>query len=121
MPESILRLPAVQSRTGLSRSSIYLKVSQGTFPRSVSLGSRSVGWFESQIEEWLANLTPSGGVTIQNGERPSEAELADAMATAGPVEDVSLAREARLLRPGRVARQQSAAVGLHKPKFARAW
>ena len=49
----ILRLPLVRERTGLSRSSIYLRISQGRFPRPVSLGERAVGWLESEITEWL--------------------------------------------------------------------
>lgn len=51
---SILRLPEVKMRTGLPRSTIYLRMSQGTFPMPVSLGTRSVGWVESEIEEWIA-------------------------------------------------------------------
>jgi prophage regulatory protein len=51
--DSILRLPAVKTRTGLSRSTIYLRISQGTFPRPVSLGGRAVGWLEAEIQEWL--------------------------------------------------------------------
>jgi prophage regulatory protein len=51
---TILRLPAVKTRTGLSRSTIYLRVSQGTFPRPVSLGGRAVGWVEEEIQSWLA-------------------------------------------------------------------
>lgn len=31
-------------------------MAQGKFPQSVSLGARAVGWFESQINEWLENL-----------------------------------------------------------------
>jgi prophage regulatory protein len=54
MAHSILRLPAVKTRTGLSRSTIYLRVSQGTFPRPVSLGGRAVGWVEEEIQSWLA-------------------------------------------------------------------
>jgi prophage regulatory protein len=54
MADSILRLPAVKTRTGLSRSTIYLRVSQGTFPRPVSLGGRAVGWVEEEIRSWLA-------------------------------------------------------------------
>ncbi len=50
---TILRLPAVKTRTGLSRSTIYLRVSQGTFPKPVSLGGRAVGWMEAEIQEWL--------------------------------------------------------------------
>ncbi len=49
----ILRLPAVVARTGLSRSTVYLRISQHTFPRRVPLGGRAVGWIESEIEEWI--------------------------------------------------------------------
>jgi len=52
---TILRLPLVKSRTGLSRSSIYLRISEGTFPKQISLGRRTVGWVESEIEAWLSN------------------------------------------------------------------
>jgi prophage regulatory protein len=55
MNHSILRLPLVKSRTGLSRSSIYLQISEGTFPKQVSLGKRTVGWLESEIEAWLSH------------------------------------------------------------------
>ena len=50
----ILRLPAVQTITGLGRSTIYLRISEGSFPASVSLGARAVGWVESEIEDFLA-------------------------------------------------------------------
>ncbi|MDP8287017.1 MAG: AlpA family transcriptional regulator [Candidatus Electryonea clarkiae] len=50
---SILRLPAVQSRTGLSRSTIYLRISEDNFPRAISLGGRTVGWIEAEINDWL--------------------------------------------------------------------
>ncbi|MGH7057005.1 MAG: helix-turn-helix transcriptional regulator [Acetobacteraceae bacterium] len=53
MATAILRLPAVKARTGLSRSAIYLRRAQGSFPSPVSLGGRSVGWLESEIEQWL--------------------------------------------------------------------
>jgi prophage regulatory protein len=48
------RLPVVEDKTGLSRSSIYLRMSKGLFPQSISLGGgRAVGWLESDIDEWL--------------------------------------------------------------------
>ncbi len=50
---NILRLPAVKTRTGLSRSTIYLRISGDSFPRPISLGGRAVGWIESEINEWL--------------------------------------------------------------------
>ena len=54
MLTTILRLPAVKNRTGLSRSTIYSRISQDKFPKPISLGSRAVGWVESEIEEWLS-------------------------------------------------------------------
>jgi prophage regulatory protein len=53
MPSTILRLPQVKSRVGLSRSSIYLAMSQGNFPQPVKLGARAVGWLESEVDEWI--------------------------------------------------------------------
>lgn len=53
MTHAILRLPAVKANTGLSRSTIYLRIAQGTFPRPVTLGARAVGWLEAEIQEWL--------------------------------------------------------------------
>ena len=53
MTHTILRLPAVKASTGLSRSTIYLRVSEGNFPKPVSLGGRAVGWLEAEIQEWL--------------------------------------------------------------------
>ena len=53
MATSILRLPAVKSRTGLSRSTIYLRMAEGTFPKPISLGDRAVGWVEEEITDWL--------------------------------------------------------------------
>ena len=53
MGTSILRLPAVIERTGLSRSTIYLRIAQGCFPKPISLGGRAVGWVQSEINDWL--------------------------------------------------------------------
>lgn len=44
MDNHILRLPAVKSTTGLSRSTIYLRIAHGVFTHPVSLGGRAVGW-----------------------------------------------------------------------------
>lgn len=53
MQNTILRLPAVKARTGLSRSTIYLRISEGAFPKPVSLGARAVGWISSEIDGWV--------------------------------------------------------------------
>ena len=50
-----LRLPTVKARTGLSRSTIYLRISENLFPKPVSLGGRAVGWIESEIDDWLSS------------------------------------------------------------------
>ena len=44
MLQTIFRLPSVKSETGLSRSTLYLRISQGLWPKPVSLGARAVGW-----------------------------------------------------------------------------
>ena len=55
----LLRLPEVILRTGLSRSSIYLQFKiedkAKAFPSPVKIGSHSVAWRESEIEEWIAS------------------------------------------------------------------
>jgi prophage regulatory protein len=54
MVTTILRLPTVKARTGLSRSTIYLRIAEGRFPTPISLGGRAVGWIEAEVNEWLA-------------------------------------------------------------------
>ena len=49
----ILRLPDVTERVGRKRSSIYFMVAKGEFPKSIKLGKRSVGWLESEIDNWI--------------------------------------------------------------------
>lgn len=53
MATTILRLPDVKNRTGLSRSTIYLRVNDGSFPKPISLGGRAVGWIEEEIQHWI--------------------------------------------------------------------
>jgi len=50
---TILRRPQVEERTGLSRSTIYLFMEKGDFPKPISLGPRSVGWIASEIDRWI--------------------------------------------------------------------
>jgi prophage regulatory protein len=59
MSNKIIRLPEVKDKTGLSRSTIYLRMSKGEFPSSISLGGRAVGWLESSVNEWLAQCIES--------------------------------------------------------------
>lgn len=50
-----IKLEAVKSLTGLSRSSIYQFINEGKFPAQVKLGNRSVAWVSSEIEEWMTS------------------------------------------------------------------
>jgi prophage regulatory protein len=50
---SILRRKQVEQRTGLPRSTMYLLISEGKFPKPIKLGQRSAGWVEHEIEDWL--------------------------------------------------------------------
>ncbi|EGQ8607183.1 helix-turn-helix transcriptional regulator [Vibrio parahaemolyticus] len=53
MSNKIIRLPEVIKETGLSRSTIYLRMSKGDFPQSISLGDRAVGWLQGEVNQWL--------------------------------------------------------------------
>ena len=53
MPNRILRRPEVETRTGLSRSTIYAMMAAGEFPLPIRLGKRAVGWPEERISSWI--------------------------------------------------------------------
>lgn len=55
MAKRLLRLPAVIDRTGSNPTDIYAGMKAGTFPRSVPIGRRTVGWLEEEIELWIAD------------------------------------------------------------------
>lgn len=48
-----LRLPEVLGIIGISRSKLYADIKAGTFPPPVSLGARSVGWLNTEIDVWI--------------------------------------------------------------------
>lgn len=52
-PDRILRIRAVIDRTGLSRSTLYRKVQDGTFPKQIQIAARCTGWRESAVIEWI--------------------------------------------------------------------
>lgn len=54
-PDRILRLNTVLDRTGLTRSTLYRKIANGTFPRQIKISDRCAGWRESAIDAWLMN------------------------------------------------------------------
>jgi prophage regulatory protein len=52
--DRIYRRPQVEALVGLSRSTLYAMMAEGTFPKPVRLGRRAVGWRASDVAEWLA-------------------------------------------------------------------
>ena len=54
-PDRIVRLDTVLARTGLSRSTIYRKITEGTFPAQLKISTNGAGWKESDINRWVAN------------------------------------------------------------------
>ena len=52
--ERLLRLPEVKNLTGLSKSTIYARIAEDSFPRQISLGARTVVWLETDIQNWIA-------------------------------------------------------------------
>lgn len=69
MASSILRLRDVIARTGLPRSTIYLRMSQGAFPTAISLGYRTVGWLADEIDQWIeSRIAQSRGLQAASSE-----------------------------------------------------
>lgn len=63
--EKIIRLKTVLSRTGLSRSTLYRKIAEGTFPGQVKISVHGAGWHESAINRWIVD---PAGYRAENGD-----------------------------------------------------
>ena len=94
LPKRILRRPEVRRRTGLSDSTIYLRMSEGTFPKSVPLGGRLVGWLESDILNFIDNCIANSNEASKGGimnkqpmtSAPGNTSNADSIRSAIPLE-----------------------------------
>ncbi|MCC4252783.1 AlpA family phage regulatory protein [Sphingobium naphthae] len=53
--DRIIRMKTVLARTGLSRSTLYRKIAEGSFPRQVPISIHGTGWHESAVNRWIAN------------------------------------------------------------------
>ncbi|MGV2842161.1 AlpA family transcriptional regulator [Vibrio cyclitrophicus] len=49
----LIKLKEVMTLTSLARSTIYKYMSEGQFPKAVSLGCRSVAWVEEEVTDWV--------------------------------------------------------------------
>lgn len=56
--DRIIRLRTVLDRTGLSRSTLYRKIAEGTFPAQLKISIHGAGWRESAVNRWIAD--PAG-------------------------------------------------------------
>lgn len=54
---TFLRLPALKTAVGMSRTAIYLRIKAGTFPKPIQIGARAVAWDEAEIAAWQQALT----------------------------------------------------------------
>jgi prophage regulatory protein len=54
--DRLLRRRDVEAIIGLSRSAIYARMAEGTFPKPISLSARAVRWRESDICQWMDGL-----------------------------------------------------------------
>ncbi|BCG83137.1 helix-turn-helix transcriptional regulator [Mesorhizobium sp. 113-3-3] len=52
-PDRIIRSRTVLARTGLSRSTMYRKIAEGTFPAQIKISINGAGWRESDINRWV--------------------------------------------------------------------
>lgn len=67
----ILRLRAVEGRTGISRATIYRLMAKGTFPRQVQISPGAVGWHAEEIEAWVASRPAVGTHTGTQSANPA--------------------------------------------------
>jgi prophage regulatory protein len=65
MQHRFLRVPDVKKLTGLSRSTIY---ANPTFPRSVKIGERAVGWVEQEVLAWIDARVATRDRALRKGE-----------------------------------------------------
>ncbi|RRU70828.1 helix-turn-helix transcriptional regulator [Stenotrophomonas maltophilia] len=65
-PSRLLRRADVLARVGMAKSTLYLRISAGTFPKPVHLGS-SVRWVESEIDSWIQDHVEQRDQTSESG------------------------------------------------------
>lgn len=62
--DRLMRLEEVLHTTGLGRNTVYRRMREGTFPKQVKLGPKSVAWRQSDIAHWIDSLQPSNDQSV---------------------------------------------------------
>ena len=55
--DRIIRKKELLKTIGLSDATVYRKEKEGKFPRRLRLGGNSCGWFESEVNAWMRDLS----------------------------------------------------------------
>ena len=56
MTTKLIKLPTVLVHVAISRSKLYAKIKEGTFPQPISLGGRAVAWIEEEVQDWINSV-----------------------------------------------------------------
>jgi prophage regulatory protein len=68
-PNCLSKLETVKKFTGLSKSSIYSFIKNGSFPTPIRIGKRAVAWRTEDLEKWV-NSRPFAALNGSSGEKP---------------------------------------------------
>jgi prophage regulatory protein len=66
MTHRFLRLSVIKNMTGLSRSTIYMRIAEKRFPKPIKLGERAVAWLESDINTWMEQQIKSSQRKVES-------------------------------------------------------
>ena len=66
--DRLIRLPDVEAATGCKKSTIYLLLRRGTFPKPVRLSARMVAWSEAAVLQWVQDQLAGGASAAQGGQ-----------------------------------------------------
>jgi prophage regulatory protein len=69
MARTLLRMPAVVLRTGLTVTDVYARMKAGTFPASVPIGVRTVGWVDTEVDAWVEQRIANRNAQSQSPKR----------------------------------------------------
>lgn len=57
--KALMRRPAVEAATGLSKSGLYKMIGEGRFPAPRRVGVRAVAWLRDDVDGWIHSRPPT--------------------------------------------------------------